>query len=150
MIDRSRIGYRTAPSVATIDPWRVKLFCQAIGETHSVYWDAQAARAAGHPACPVPPTFLKALEGEHFSSATLLQLLQVPLAGVVHAEQQFDYDGPVHAGDAVEISRSIADIYDKKDGAITFIVVDTEYRVCDRRVAGSRQTILVRNTRGAS
>ena len=47
--------------------------------------------------------------------------------------------------DAVEVSRQVTDIVDKKDGAMTFIVVDTEYRVGLRPVASSRQTIVVRN-----
>lgn len=149
MIDRGRIGFRTAPTTARVDAWRVKLFCQAIGETDPVYVDDAAARAAGHPACPVPPTFLKAIEGEHFSSAALLELLAVPIRGVLHAEQAFSHAIPVHVGDTVEVSRTISDIHDKKNGALTFIVVDTDYRVADRPVASSRQTILVRNTMAA-
>jgi acyl dehydratase len=146
MTDRSRIGFTTAPTAVRIDGWRVKLFCQATRETDPVYWDAALARAAGHPACPVPPTFLKAIEGEHFSSAQLMKLLDVPLLGVLHAEQSFECTAPVHVGDEVEVSRTVADIYDKKDGAFTFIVVDTHYRVDAHPVATSRQTILVRNT----
>ena len=145
MIDRSRIGFSTAPTPVAIDAWRVKLFCQAIGETDAVHWDDCAARAAGHPACPVPPTYLKAIEGEHFSSAALMQMLQVPLRGVLHAEQAFEHHAAVHVGDVVEVSRTVADILDKKDGAMTFIVVDTQYRVGATSVASSRQTILVRN-----
>ncbi|MCC6248753.1 MAG: MaoC family dehydratase N-terminal domain-containing protein [Rubrivivax sp.] len=145
MIDRSRIGFTTAPTRVPVDAWRVKLFCQAIGETDPVHWDADAARAAGHTACPAPPTFLKAIEGEHFSSAALLQMLQVPLAGVLHAEQQFDHHWPVHVGDVVEVSRRVDRIFDKKDGALTFCVVDTDYRVEGRSAARSTQTILVRN-----
>ena len=145
MIDRSRIGFSTAPTPVAIDAWRVKLFCQAIGETDAVHWDDCVARAAGHPACPVPPTYLKAIEGEHFSSAVLMQMLQVPLRGVLHAEQAFEHHAAVHVGDVVEVSRTVADIHDKKDGAMTFIVVDTQYRVGATSVASSRQTILVRN-----
>lgn len=145
MIDRGRVGFSTPPTSAIVDAWRVKLFCQAIGETDPVYWDDAAARAAGHPACPLPPTYLKAIEGEHFSSAALMQLLQVPLRGVLHAEQVFEHQAPVHVGDAVEVSRHVAQIHDKKDGAMTFIVVDTRYRVGSRPVVSSRQTILVRN-----
>ena len=33
MIDSTHIGFTTAPTSVTIDAWRVKLFCQAIGET---------------------------------------------------------------------------------------------------------------------
>jgi acyl dehydratase len=145
MIDRSRIGYSTAPTTVSVDAWRVKLFCQAIGETDPVHWDEAAARAAGHAGCPLPPTFLKALEGEHFSSAALMKLLNVPLRGVLHAEQAFEHLAPVHVGEAVEISRTVVDIHDKKAGAMTFIVVDTKYAVASRPVATSRQTILVRN-----
>jgi acyl dehydratase len=145
MIDRGRIGWRSEPSAVRIDGWRVKLFCQAIAETDPVYWDEAAARAAGHPGCPVPPTFLKAIEGEHFSSAALLKLLGAPLAGVLHAEQSFEWLKPVHAGDTITVTRQIADIYDKKDGALTFIVVDTHYLIGSSSAAQSRQTILVRN-----
>lgn len=144
-IDRSRVGFATAPTSVPIDAWRVKLFCRAIGETDPVHWDPAAARAAGHPGCPLPPTYLKAIESEHFGSAALMQLLQVPLRGVLHAEQRFEHEAPVYVGDVVEISRTVTDIHDKKGGAFTFIVVETTYRVAGRRVATSTQTILVRN-----
>lgn len=150
MIDRGHIGFTTAPSTVTVDAWRVKLFCQAVGETDTVYWDEAAARAAGHPACPLPPTYLTSIEGEHFSSAALLRVLQVPLAGVLHAEQAFEHHAPVHVGDLVEVSREVADIVDKKDGAMTFIVVDTRYRVGTALAATSRQTIVVRRQRAAA
>ena len=145
MIDCGRIGFTTEPSKVVVDGWRVKLFCQAIGETDPVYWDEAAARAAGYSACPVPPTFLKAIEGEHYSSAALMKLLGVPLRGVLHAEQSFEHLAPVHVGDVVEVSRMVADIYDRKEGSLTFIVVETRYRVAGRPVARSKQTILVRN-----
>lgn len=145
MTDRSRLGFRTPPTTVVVDAWRVKLFCQAIGDTQPVYWDMDAARAAGLERCPVPPTFLKSLEGEHFSSAALMQLLQVPIKGVLHAEQRFDHEAPVHVGDALEISRHVSQIFERKEGQFTFIVVETEYSVAGHRAARSEQTILVRN-----
>ena len=150
MIDRSRIGFSTAPTTVTVDGWRIKLFCQAIGETDPVYWDDAVARAAGYPACPLPPTYLKAIEGEHFSSAALMQLLQVPLRGVLHVEQAFEHHAPVHVGDRIEVCREVVEIVDKKDGAMTLIVVDTAYRVGTVLAASSRQTILVRNRLAAA
>lgn len=145
MIDRGHVGFTTAPSEAVVDAWRVKLFCQAIGEDDPVHWDPQAAREAGLSGCAVPPTFLKALEGEHFSSAAILKLLQVPVNRVLHAEQTFEYAAPLWVGDCVSISRRISEIHDKKEGAITFVIVDTDYRVAHGTVASSRQSIMVRN-----
>jgi hypothetical protein len=134
MIDRSRIGFATEPTTAVIEPWRVKLFRQAIGEGATATDDD-----------PVPPTFLKAMEGEHCSSAALLELLGIPVRKVLHAEQSFELLESLHVGDAVQMRRCIADVHDKKDGALTFVVVDTDYRVAGRPVASSRQTIVVRN-----
>jgi hypothetical protein len=136
MIDRKYVGFTTDPSTVQVDPWRVKLFCEATGE--------QGARA-GHAGQVLPPTYLKAIETEHCSSAALLQMMEVPVRGVLHAEQSFEHLAPVHVGDAVEVQRLVADIYDKKDGALTFIVVDSRYRVAGHLVALSRQTILIRN-----
>ena len=150
MIDRRFIGYTTAPTAVTVDAWRVKLFCQAIGETDPVHWDESAARAAGHRSCPVPPTFLKALESEHCNSAALLELLQVSVGKVLHAEQSFEYQQPVYVGDAVEITRSVTDLYDKREGTLSFIVVRTQYRVGSVDAAASVQTILVRNEERAA
>jgi len=90
------------------------------------------------------------LDDYAFLMAALLELLQVPVGKVLHAEQSFDYQQPVHVGDEVEITRSVADIYDKRDGALTFIVVQTRYRVGALDAASSVQTILVRNAQGAA
>lgn len=145
MIDKIHLGYTTAPTKARAEAWRVKLFCEAIGEADSVYWDRAAAQSAGLPACPVPPTFLKAMESEHCSSAALLQHLNVPVRKVLHAEQSFEHFMPVYVGDEVEMSRTISDLYDKRGDALSFIVVRTRYKVRNQVACESTQTILVRN-----
>lgn len=148
MIARDHIGFTTVPTRVHVDAWRVKLFCQAIGEPDPIHWDAEFACAAGLPGCPVPPTFLKALESDHVSSAALLKQMSAPIAKVLHAEQSFDYQHPVYVGDDVEITRSIRDIHDKRNGELTFVVIDTRYRVGTTDNATSVQTILLRNRIG--
>jgi acyl dehydratase len=145
LTDRGRIGHTTAPTTHAVDAWRVKLFCQAIGDSDPVFHDPVAAKRAGHPACPVPPTFLKAIESEHQSGAALMKLLGTPVSGVLHAEQSFEFEAPVYVGDAVEVSRTVSDMFDKRNGAMTFIVVESDFRVEGRPVCRARQTILVRN-----
>jgi len=145
MIDISFKGYTTTPSQVFVDAWRVKLFCQAIGELNPVHWDMVAAKASGYRACPAPPTFLKALESEHVSSSDLLRVLKLSVSKVLHAEQSFEYHKPVYVGDVVEIQRTITDLYDKREGTMSFIVVRTDYRVERQAVGYSVQTIMVRN-----
>lgn len=148
MIDSRHIGFVTQPTPVRVDGWRVQLFCKAIGETDPVYLDEEAARMNGHRACLVPPTFIKALESEHYSSAALLQRLGIPLKGVLHAQQQFTHFFAIHVGDVVNIHRQVVDAYDKRDGELTFVVIDTHYDVGTQRMATSRQTILSRQAVG--
>ena len=48
MTDRSQIGFTTAPTTVSVDAWRVKLFCQTVGETDPVYSDEPEHHAPVH------------------------------------------------------------------------------------------------------
>jgi hypothetical protein len=58
MIDRRWIGRELPAATFDIERGRLAFFARAIGETDPVYLDPDAARAAGHPDIPAPPTFL--------------------------------------------------------------------------------------------
>ena len=76
----------------------------------------------------------------------MLDRMNVPIGKVLHGEQQFDYLAPVVVGDVVAISTSIVDIYDKKNGALEFII--TENIVTNQNgkvVAKMRGTTVVRH-----
>ena len=62
MIDRSIVGTEEPARTFDVERGRLRFFAKAIGETDPVYTDVEAARAAGHPDLPVPPTFLFGLE----------------------------------------------------------------------------------------
>jgi hypothetical protein len=47
-----------------VEKGRLRFFAKATGQDDPVYTDEAAARAAGHPGLPVPPTFLFCLEME--------------------------------------------------------------------------------------
>jgi hypothetical protein len=147
MIDSRHIGFSTRPSTMMIDRWRVQLFCEAIGETDPIYLDEAVARNAGHPSCPVPPTFLRALEADHFSAAEILKILEIPVLSVLHAEQSFIYHATAHVGESIEVTRTLTDSYDKRGGALTFIVLESHFRRAGETICGSRQVIAVRNSK---
>lgn len=146
MIDRKWIGHSLPTSVFPVERSRLRFFAKAIGETNPVYVDERAARAAGHPDLPAPPTFLFTAEMDSDLKMQWLQEAQVPLGKVLHGEQSFTSHRMVFAGDTVNVTTQISDIYDKKNGALEFIVMDTN--VVNQRgeqVAESRGVIVVRN-----
>lgn len=122
MIDRKWIGHTLPPSVLPIERTRLQFFARAIGETDPVYTDREAARAAGYADIPAPPTFLFAAELDSGVAFRLLDDLQIPLARLLHGEQSFIYHRAACVGDTVTLRSTLTDIYDKKGGALEFVV----------------------------
>lgn len=122
MIDKKWIGHELPPSVLPIERSRLQFFAKAIGQTDPVYTDAAAARDAGYADLPAPPTFLFAAELDSGATDRLLAELQIPLAKLLHGEQGFTYHRPACVGDTVTVRSRITDIYDKKNGALEFVV----------------------------
>ncbi len=114
MIDKKWIGHELPPSVLPIELSRLRFFAKAIGETDAVYTDSSAAKDAGYPHLPAPPTFLFAAELDSGASDALLAKLGIPIAKLLHGEQGFTYHRPVCVGDTVTVRSRIEDIYDKK------------------------------------
>ena len=146
MIDRRYIGHNLSPFTVEVEKGRLRFFAKATGQADPVYTDEEAARAAGHPSLPVPPTFLFCLEMESPNPAAIRELLALDYKRMLHGEQGFDYHAMAHAGDRLTFSQRIDDIYDKKNGALEFVVRKT--RVTNQRdelVADLRCVTVMRN-----
>ena len=146
MIDRSHIGHTIPPFSVAVEKGRLRFFAKAIGQTDPAYIDDEAARAAGHPGLPVPPTFLFCLEMESPNPAAIRDMLGLDYKRLLHGEQGFSYHAMAYAGDTLTFSQRIEDIYDKKNGALEFVVRKT--RVTNQRdqlVAELRCVTVMRN-----
>ena len=122
MIDHKFIGYRQPPFAVDVEKGRLRLFAKAIGESDPIYSDEQAARAAGHASLPVPPTFFFCLEMERADPYDWFHELGMPLGQVLHGEQSFTYHRTAYAGETLTFSAELLDIYEKKNGALQFLV----------------------------
>ena len=146
MISKDFIGYESPPFTTTVEAGRLRFFARATGQRDPVYVDEDAARAAGYSSLPVPPTFLFGVEMESSQSFQMLDKMGVDLGRIVHGEQRFEYHGDICAGDTLTFVTRVTDIYDKKGGALDFIVQTTsvanQHRAC---VADLHRVIVVRN-----
>jgi acyl dehydratase len=126
MVDTSIIGRVTEPRTITVEQGQVQFFARATGAKNRIYWDLEAAVAAGHPAIPAPPTFLFSLDMLAPAKETsVLKILGVDIGKVLHGEQRFSYKKQIYAGDEITLTTEVTDAYDKKGGALQFIVSET-------------------------
>ncbi|MBW0102290.1 MaoC family dehydratase N-terminal domain-containing protein [Pseudonocardia sp. KRD-291] len=143
-MDPSVVGTVHPTAEVEVERGRLRAFAHAIGETDPVYSELDAARAAGHPDLPVPPTFLFGIG----SDMAWLGALGVDLTAVLHGSQRFTYHCMAHAGDTLAFAPRIVDTYEKKGGALQFLVRETAVTRADgSAVADLQETIVVREAR---
>lgn len=130
-----------------VEPFQLRLFAKAIGETRPVYVDTAAARAAGYRNLPVAPTFPFSMGMNPADPFDMLRTLRLDLSQVLHGEQSFQYLKPICAGDRVRVRRRVADAYQKKGGALTFFVIELTYEDarCGEMYCTARQTVIARS-----
>lgn len=126
MVDKSLIGRSLGVTSADVEKGRLRFFAKAIGETDPLYTDESAAQAAGYRSLPVPPTFLTCLQSEGRDLKDTLDVLGFDLGRILHAEQAYTYHQMAFAGDTLTFDTRIADVYEKKGGALQFAVNETQ------------------------
>jgi len=148
MVDPRHIGRVIEPHTEAVEAGRLRLFAKATGETRPEYLDEAAARAAGHPGLPAPPTFVLCLDFELSDPFKWMTDIGIDVKHVLHGAERFRYFGPVYAGDRLTFRSRVADILTKKSSAKAFVVKETE--VVNQhgvKVAETRSTLVVRGDR---
>ena len=146
MIDRKHLGRVSEPHTVDIEKGRLKFFAKAIGETNPIYTDEAAARDAGHRELPAPPTFAWMLDMEAADFLPVVGLLDLDIARILHGSQEFEYFGQIYAGDNITVNSRITDIFDKKGGALEFMIIENTYTNQNGDVVGKvTNTLVYRN-----
>jgi acyl dehydratase len=145
MIDTSIKGFALPELTVDIERGRLRLFAKAIGETNPIYVDVDAAQRAGHPDLVVPPTFLTGFASEDGAAARVITEAGGDLRRLLHGEQGFRYLRPTYAGQRLRFAGHIGDVYQKKSGALEFVVVETAVSDADGTVADLRSVLVFRN-----
>ena len=127
MIEKKHIGHKFSPVTLNVEEGRLKFLAKTLGMTQGIYTDPCAAASAGLPGLLAPPTYPFVLEIEALELVDLVNLLEEPLKKLLHGEENFTYYGPIYAGDEITVCKKITDIIDKKDGALRFVISETDF-----------------------
>lgn len=126
-----------------IDRQTVEDYARSIGSTNPIFYDEAAAKAAGFPAIPAPPTFASVLYGmnalQGIAPAAVKDRFNTEIANPfgddvdfskgLHGGDAFEYARPIYVGDRLRIRlRPGVERYEKsgKAGTLVFHVLGME------------------------
>lgn len=146
MIDRKYIGMELEDRFVDIEKGQLRLFATATAEPNPIFFDEEAAKRAGYRSIPVPPTFAFCLASSAPARTVTSRGMNIPIEKILHGEQQFAYHKQMFAGDRISLKTKVVDIYDKKGGALEFIVFETtSHNQAGELCVSARSVTVVRN-----
>jgi acyl dehydratase len=92
---------------------KIREYARAVGETNPIYFDPEAARAAGFANVVAPPMFCVVYSAGAMGPAVLDPELAINLMMMVHGQQEFEWGEPVVAGDLITTETRVKDLYEK-------------------------------------
>ena len=114
------IGKQYDPVTYAVGREKIREYASAVGETNPVYFDLEAARAAGHADLVAPPMFAVVYAARAVGPGILDPEVGINFAMMVHAGQEFVWGPVVVAGDEITTTASVSDISDR--GGMAFYV----------------------------
>ena len=143
MLDKNAVGRSSPPTLNEVEKGAIRRFAEAIGDFNPIYYDDEYARASGFPTVVAPPTF----PASFHSAADLRELLGVAIKSLLHAEQSFEYERPIFAGDRIYVATRVSEVFDRPGptGRMDVAVIEDEGRDEEGNlVFKARRTLVVR------
>ena len=144
MLNPKNIGRKSEQREIIVEHGQLKLFAKAIQETNPIYFDQAAAQAAGHRDILAPPTFGNCLKLLAPSKDLSYESLGIDYKKLLHAEEKIDSLLPIYAGDRLTLTTEVIDMYEKKGGALEFLVMRTSIHRQGELVQNLTGTVVMR------
>jgi acyl dehydratase len=136
---RAVIGVESEPWTLEVTTTSIRAFARGVGYQDPVYFDLEAAAAAGYPTLPAPPTYL----GTSVFHPLLCEptfgvprragpTLEHGLAGLLDGGTETVYERTPLAGDVLTSRSAVVDLETKQSGSLgTMLVVTTQTTYTD-------------------
>ncbi len=117
------IGKSYPPVEYEVGKEKVGEYARAVGEENQVYFDREAARAAGFRDVPAPPMFAVVYSWGSVALPAVDPDVDLNFAMLVHGGQEFVWGEPVCSGDVISTVASVKDVHEK--GGMGFYIFET-------------------------
>jgi len=123
--DRSVLGVESTPIRYDVEKGAIRKFAEAIGDEDPIYYDEQAAQAAGLQTIVAPPTFLCTFRAQELPDPKIT-FGRVRLNG----GNAYEYYQPVYAGDTITVTAKYADVVERtgRTGKMVFVFTELTFR----------------------
>lgn len=129
---RSHVGEESDPWTHEVTTTSVRAFARGVGYVDPVYYDVEAARAAGYRSLPAPPTylgtpvFIPGRSSDTFSGPISTRRgLQHGLKGLLDGGTETHYHADICAGDTLTVVSKLANLEVKESKALGKMLVTT-------------------------
>jgi acyl dehydratase len=147
---RSRVGEEGRPWTHEVTTTSVRAFARGVGYTDPVYFDVEAARAAGYRSLPAPPTylgtpvFLPGRSSDTFSGPLEgAPRVEHGLKNVLDGGTETEYFGDICAGDTLEAVQKLAglDVRESRSiGRMLIVTMETRYTNQDGQLVAKQRS----------
>ncbi len=142
-VDEKFVGREYGPYKYEVCIEKIREFANAILSENKLYFDEDAAKAAGYPTVVAPPTFAVVFNFEPFKEAVLDPEIGIPLYLLVHAGQRYEFIRPVYAREELTTRGKIVSI-ENKPGKTIFTVESESFDSEGNLVVRGIYTALIR------
>jgi acyl dehydratase len=112
-VDTGAKGKTYGPHFYEVGKEKIKEYAYAVGEESPLYFDRDAAKAAGFRDVPAPPMFAVVYSAGSVGPAVLDPEVGINITLMVHGGQEFVWSEPVCAGDTITTETEVKDIYER-------------------------------------
>ena len=112
-VDATAKGKTYPPYEYEVGKEKIREYAQAVGEDNPIYFDREAAKAAGFRDVVAPPMFAVVYSGGAIGPPMFDPEVGIDFALLVHGGQEFVWGEPVCSGDTISTVVEVKDIYDR-------------------------------------
>jgi acyl dehydratase len=142
-LDDSAKGKTYPPYEYEVGKEKIREYAHAVGEESPIYFDREAAKAAGFRDVSAPPMFAVVYSAGSVGPAVLDPEVGINFPMMVHGGQEFEWGEPVCAGDTITTTTEVKDIYER-DGRGYYVFESVSRNQEGQEVVRATWTNLVR------